>query len=122
MQQVVFDSSFLMAVVQRPTSWLDDTRGFLGGFEPVILECVLSELKRISTGGGRRARYADLAMKLAEGFRLERCGGASVDDEVVSFAGSSGAVVATVDRDMIGRLASLRIRGVTLRGGRVALV
>ena len=122
MQRVVFDSSFLMAVVQRPTSWLDDARGFLGGFEPVILECVLSELRRIAEEGERRARYAALAMKLAEGFRLERCGGASVDDEIVSFAASSGAVVATVDREMIDRLMSLKIRGVTLKSGRVALV
>jgi len=122
LQRVVFDSSFLMAVAQRPTTWVEDTREILGGFEPVILDCVISELKRISMQRGGRARYAALAMKLAEGFSLERCGGATVDAEVVSFAASGGAVVATVDREMIERLAALRIRGVTLKSGRVAPV
>jgi rRNA-processing protein FCF1 len=122
LSKVIFDSSFLSAVIEDPTTWYEDITEYIGRFEPTILACVLTELEAISRGKGTRARRALLARKLTEGFRVAECGQASVDDEIVSFAKSNAAVVATVDRELIRTLSRLGVTVVTLRSGRVALV
>lgn len=120
MQKIIFDSSFLIAVVENPTAWHEDITEKVGRFEPVSLDCVLSELKSLSNERTTRARFASLAAELARDFKVVRCGQGGVDDELVSLAVSGDALVATVDRELIGRLRSLGKRGVTLRRGRVA--
>jgi rRNA-processing protein FCF1 len=122
LRKVIFDSSFLMAVGERPTDWLDDITEALGKVEPVILECVKAELEGLSAGRGRKASLAGLALELARGFSVEPCGRASVDDEVVSYALREGAAVATVDRGMTESLRELRVNVVGLRSGRVVLL
>jgi rRNA-processing protein FCF1 len=122
LSKVIFDSSFLIAVVEDPTTWYEDITERVGKFEPTVLDCILAELEVLSKGRGKRARRASLARNLAEGYRVERCGKASVDDEIVSFAKSNLAVVATVDRELLRTLRSLGLTGLTLRKGRVALV
>ncbi|MDV3278438.1 MAG: hypothetical protein LYZ69_08250 [Nitrososphaerales archaeon] len=118
---VVFDSSFLMAVVERPTTWFEDMTQELGSFQPVALDCVLVELRTISGKEWRRSKVARVAEELAGSFRTERCEGGSVDDCVVGYARKSGAVVATVDKEMIVTLKRLKLEVVTLHRGRVAL-
>jgi rRNA-processing protein FCF1 len=120
--KVTFDSSFLIAVIEHPTTWHEDITECIGSFEPIILDCVRAELEALSRGRGKRARHASLAGILAKGFRASGCGQASVDNEIVSFAKSNKAVVATVDRELIRTIRSLGLTGVTLRRGRVALV
>jgi rRNA-processing protein FCF1 len=122
LRKVIFDSSFLMAVAERPTDWLGDITDIFGKVEPVILECVKAELEGLSAGRGKKASLARLAIELARGFSVEPCGGANVDDEVVSSALRSGAAVATVDRSMAETLLGLRVDAVGLRSGRVALL
>lgn len=121
MPKVVFDSSFLMAVVRRPTTWHGDLTEELGRIEPVALECVMAEMERLSAGHGRRAKDALLAKRLAAGFQVVGCGGGSVDDEILSYAKSSGAVVATLDRELIRSLRLLGVRVATLRRNRATL-
>ena len=112
----------MIAVTEEPTSWYEDMSELVGKFEPMILECVQTELEALSRGRGRRARRASLAISLSNGFRTEKSGKASVDDEIISFAQSNKAVVATLDGELIRTLRSLGIVGVTLRRGRVSLV
>jgi rRNA-processing protein FCF1 len=121
LRKVIFDSSFLMAVAERPTDWLGDITDALGRVEPVILECAKAELEGLSAGGGKKVKLARLALELARGFSVEPCGGANVDDEVVSHALREGAAVATVDRGMMESLRELRVDVVGLRSGRVVL-
>lgn len=121
MPKVVFDSSFLIAVVVKPTTWHEDMRELLGKVEPVALDCVVAELERIAARGTRKSRFASLALGLAEGFTAAKCGEAGVDDEVASYARTHGSAVATVDGDLIASLKTLGIRVVTLKRGRVAL-
>ncbi len=122
MPKVVFDSSFLLAVVERPTTWFEDMTELLGALEPVTLDCVLAEMDRLSVGQGRRGRYASLAKQLASKFQVAKAGRAGVDEEIVSYALANGAAVATLDRELIGALKGLRVKVVTLRAGRVARV
>ncbi len=118
--QVIFDSSFLMAVAERPTTWVEDITEIVGKFEPVILDCVKSELKTMAASNKKKSRYASVALHLSAGFRTRRCGEGSVDDEILSTAISEKAVVATLDAGMNRRL---RLKGngvISLRGGRAS--
>jgi rRNA-processing protein FCF1 len=121
LRKVVFDSSFLMAVSERPTTWREDMTDLIGGIEPVILDCVKVELQRIADAGGRRGKAAVVGLQLAQGFRTMKCGGARVDDEIISVALGEGAYVASNDEDLLESLKAARVTVLRLRKGRVAL-
>jgi len=119
---VIFDSSFLMAVVETPTTWFEDIVDRVGKFEPVLLECVEEELRVLASGKGGRSRTARVALDLSKRFDRQGCGDARVDDEIISAASADGAAVATTDADLahVARAAHLRV--ISLRKGRVGLL
>jgi len=120
---VAFDSSFLLAVMERPTSWSQDIAERVGAFTPVVLASVRDELKRLAAKGDKRGRFAALAIQLLEEgkFSLEQDGKGKPDDEIISFALREGAAVATIDSDLARRLRASRVQTVvSLRGGRVS--
>lgn len=119
LQRVVFDSSFLMAVVEHPTTWFEDIVDSVGKFQPLLLDCVRAELEKLASGQGRRSRAARASLELASGFKVYPCGKAQADDEIVSAALTQKAAVATVDADLAASLRAARIRVITLRSGRV---
>ena len=121
MQLVIFDSSFLMAVAERPTPWFEDMVERVGRFQPTIPDCVGKELERLAGGQGKRSRTARLAVSIASNFQRIRCGSASVDDEIASAALSSGALVATTDEALARSLRARRVGVISLSRGRVAL-
>ena len=121
MTEVVFDSSFLMAVVERPTTWYEDLVDKVGNFQPVLLDCVSAELQKIASGGGNRSRTARVALDLASAFKRLPCGSARVDDEIVSAAAHGEHLIATTDRELARSANAAHIPVVTLRKGRVAL-
>jgi rRNA-processing protein FCF1 len=118
---VIFDSSFLMAVAENPTTWFQDIIGSLGSFEPILPDCVREELSKLASGRGKRASKARVALDLASKFATIPCGRAAVDDEIVSAALTKGAVVATTDANLALSLRAAHLRVVSLRSGRVAL-
>ena len=118
---VVFDSSFLMAVVETPTTWFEDIVDAVGRFEPVLLDCVRGELERLARGQGRRSRSARVALDLALDFKPLHCGGAPVDDEIMSAALTADALVATTDASLARTARAAHLRVVSLRKGRVFL-
>jgi rRNA-processing protein FCF1 len=119
LQKVIFDSSFLMAVVERPTSWGADIQELIGKYDPVLLSCVKAELARLASGRGKKAKQAKVALALAGAFRAATCGKGRVDDEIVSSALSEGAAVATVDWELSQALAASHVRVISLRRGRI---
>ncbi len=119
MQQIIFDSSFLMAVVERPTTWFEDIVDNVGKFQPVLLDCSRAELEKLASGQGRRSRTARASLELSSGFKGYPCGSARVDDELMSAALTHKAMVATVDADLVRSLRARGARTVTLRSGRV---
>lgn len=121
---VAFDSSFLVAVMERPTPWKEDILEKVGAFTPVVLSSVREELARLAAKGDKRGRFAALALKLVEegAFTLEPDGSGRPDDEIISFALREGAAVATIDSELAARLRASRVRTViTLSGGRVSV-
>jgi len=120
MVQVLFDSSFLMAVVEHPTTWFEDIADKIGSVKPVVLRCTVEELQRLALKQLKRSRTAALALELAKDFDTERSGSGKVDDEIVSYALAKHCAVATVDRELIKTLRSRKVRVLGLSGGRVA--
>jgi len=120
LQKVIFDSSFLMAVVERPTTWYEDIVGGLGRFEPVLLDCVRGELEKMAAAQDKRARAASVSLDLASKFSRAPCGKGNVDDEIVSAALSAEALVATTDSELGHSLKAVHVRVVSLKSGRVA--
>ena len=120
---VAFDSSFLVAVMERPTPWAQDILEKVGAFTPVVLTSVRDELSRLAAKGDSKGGFAALALELlAEGkFSLEPDGKGKPDDEIISFALREGAAVATLDSELAQRLRASHVATViTLRGGRVS--
>lgn len=117
--RVIFDSSFLMAVVETPTTWFEDIVEGVGKFEPVTLECVQKEMRALVAAQGRRGKTATVALDLSAEFAVWPCGGAKPDDEIVSAALSNQAAVATVDGALSKALEASHVKVITLRKGRV---
>lgn len=118
--RVLFDSSFLMAVVDHPTTWSEDITDLTGKFSPIVLSCTREELKRLAEKQLKRSRIAALAMELAKDFMVEKSGRGRVDDEVVSYALANRCAVATIDRELVRTLRARKVRVLGLKGGRVA--
>jgi rRNA-processing protein FCF1 len=121
LRKVLLDSSFLMAVMEHPTTWQGDITQAVGKPSFVILQSVKAELERISKEGSKRAKLASLALGLTRdgtiGTQPDR--GGRPDDEIVSSALSDKAAVAAIDSELVARLRALGITTITLRGGRV---
>ena len=120
---MALDSSFLIAVMQRPTPWMEDITDSIGAFIPVVLTSVRDELALLAAKGDKTGKFAALALELLElgRFSLVQDGRGKPDDEMISFALSEGAVVATVDSELAERLRASKVRTViTLHGGRVS--
>jgi rRNA-processing protein FCF1 len=120
---VAFDSSFLLAVMERPTPWSEDITDRVGAFTPVVLSSVRDELARLAAKGDKRGGFAALVLELLSqgALSLERDGRGKPDDEIISFALREGAAVATIDAELAERLRASRVSTViTLRGGRVS--
>ena len=123
MRKVLLDSSFLLAVMEHPTSWEADIAESLGSVSLVVPASVESELERLSKESGRRARLASLALGLVHAgtIRTQPDRGGRPDDEIVSSALADKSIVATIDSELAARLRALRVATITLRGGRVAV-
>ncbi len=121
MQSVIFDSSFLMAVAETPTTWFEDIVDRVGKFQPILLDCVRDELSKLASGQGRKSRAARVGLDIASSFKPHPCGSARVDDEIVSMALTEGAIVATADSALIKSLKGAHLRVISLKQGRVAL-
>ncbi len=120
---VAFDSSFLIAVMQSPTPWMEDIADIVGAFVPVVLTSVRDELKRLAAKDDKTGKFAGLALELVDLGRLSlvQDGRGKPDDEIISFALNEGAAVATIDSDLAERLRASKVRTVImLHGGRVS--
>jgi len=121
LQRVIFDSSFLIAVVAKPTTWFEDIIDNVGNFEPVILDCVRAELEKLAAGEGRKSRDARVGLEMASRFKAEPSGMARVDDEIASAARTTGSLVATSDGALARALRASHIKVISLKQGRVSV-
>jgi rRNA-processing protein FCF1 len=121
LQRVIFDSSFLMALVAEPTTWFEDIVDNVGRFDPVLLDCVRAELEKLASREGKKSRGARVSLEMASGFKAEQCGKGRVDDEIASAARTTGSLVATADAELARTLRASHIKVISLRKGRVSV-
>jgi rRNA-processing protein FCF1 len=117
---VLIDTSALLYLSQKPSTFLDELEVKLGTVELAVPDSVFSELRRLAGGKGKKAKEAKMALTFASGLRPLAQGGPA-DDALVILAQREGAVVATLDG---GLAAALRRRGVivaTVRRDRLVL-
>ena len=119
MRQVIFDTSFLMAVADHPTSWREDIESSVGAFQAVLLDRVEEELKALASRGGKKGKSATVALEMASGFKRLRSGSGPVDDEVMSASLTTGGAVATNDAELASSLRAMHVKVFSLRSGRV---
>lgn len=117
---IVADTSFLIAMANRPVRGIERIESLLGRAEFLIPAAVVKELERIAESAGmKRSREARTALRMIEsaGFRIidtEEHARAShpadsmsisrVDDLIVRYAEMTGCYVATIDKEMMRRL------------------
>ena len=122
--KVLLDSSFLIAVMERPTPWREDITDKVGGFQALVIRPVYDELVRLSGSKNRASRYASLAKEMVDRGEIglqEPTGHGMADDELISLALDEGALVATLDGELIRQLKAVHVRVVTLSGGRASI-
>ncbi|MFQ6135235.1 MAG: PIN domain-containing protein [Nitrososphaerales archaeon] len=121
--ELLLDSSFLIFVANTPAHRFEGVKESLGRVEPAVLDAVIDELHTISSRApAKRAKAARRALEYAS--RLKRISyseGEGVDDKILKYAESSGAVVATIDSELRSRLRAVGVPVVSRRGNRLVV-
>jgi hypothetical protein len=116
--KVLLDANALMMPAQFQLDLFDEIRSILGGFEPVVLSSVMSELEGLSHNKGRDGAAARCGLVLgkecsiADSRELES---KSVDAQVIEYAAQTGSIVVTNDRRIRDALFTRGIGVISMR-------
>ena len=116
--KLAFDTSFLILMAEKRLKRLEELVEVIGAYEPVVLTPIYEELKRLSSKGSRPAR---LACEVVKGWLVDYGKGMRGDEALLKYAKESGAIVATADYGLIGKLKGMGIRFVSVRKDEVYL-
>jgi len=111
--KIIFDTNMLIYCVKYKI----DIAKQLRGNEFFLLDSVLAELKKISTGKGKKAELAKIVLQLIKNFKKikhEAKTAASVDSLLFEL-GKKGYVIATQDTELQKRLKAAGARYIYLR-------
>ena len=114
MMKVLIDSNMLLAIVQFKV----DVFGQLekAGHNPVVLSCVIEELKKISKGKGKDPRAAGTILRFLEKNKIRiRQNPGPVDSALLELATENGWAVATNDIVLIKKLKAADVEVIRLR-------
>ncbi len=118
-EQVLIDSSFILACVERGKDLLFMAEKRFGSvFRPVIANAIIDELKTIASKGGKRGRLASLALEIASKYdRLldTPMPNEDVDSFIARIASEKRLIVATNDVKLRSRLRKLGVPHLYLR-------
>jgi rRNA-processing protein FCF1 len=117
---VLLDTSILIFLVEKPSTFLDELRTKMGNVEFSVPDSVIGELKGLAGSRGIKARKARLALSYATGLKCLKHKG-EADDALVSLAQENGAVVATLDWKLMSSLRRRGVRVATVKGDRLLL-
>jgi rRNA-processing protein FCF1 len=119
--RVLLDTSVLIFLVERPSSFLEELDARLGRVELSVPAAVVRELEGLTQGRGGKAKKAKEALAFAERLRIVEYPG-EADDAIVSIAQQEGAIVGTLDRELLDSLRRKGVAVATLRGHRLLLL
>ena len=111
----LLDTNFLMIPGKFKVDVFEELKRF-GKPEVFTLECVINELKRLSSGKGKNAIHAKVALQLLEKNKVKILSSKeNTDSEILKIAEKNDFVVCTQDRALRKRLVSKGIKVVFLR-------
>ncbi len=116
--ELLLDSSFLMFIVSTPAEKIETLQQSFGKIELVVLNSVIDELKSLcNRASPKRAKAAKFALSFAlESKIIVYNKGNTVDDKILNYASSHGAIVATLDSELRHRLKNKGVTVVLYRG------
>jgi rRNA-processing protein FCF1 len=115
---VLLDTSILIFLVERPSSFMDDLAAQLGKAELCVPDSVIRELRSLARSRGARARKAKEALSFVGKLRTVKSQG-EADDALVRLAQEEGGAVATLDRELVSSLRRKGIPVATVKGDRL---
>ncbi|MGQ9780867.1 MAG: PIN domain-containing protein [Nitrososphaeria archaeon] len=125
MNEVVFDTNFVMALAVKPSRIIEEVNRLLDPVIYVVPSCVVEELKRLSTSSHvKKSKISSLALNIIMSHMkvVEMGREGTTDDVIVSYARCRDNVfVATLDSEMRRRLARENLRCITLSKDKVVL-
>ncbi|MCE5298172.1 MAG: nucleotide-binding protein [Methanoregulaceae archaeon] len=116
--RVLLDANALMAQLQFRLDIFTELTQCIGGYEPVLLDCVRDELRGLAAGHGKDGSSARSALILAERCSVVETGSleGSVDEKILYYASTHGCMVFTNDRDLRTALLSHGVPVISLAG------
>ena len=118
---VLLDTSILIYLVERPSTFLDDLGKHVGRVELSVCSPVLRELASLSSSKGVKAKRAKEALAFAQSLKSFSQSG-DADDALICLAQEKAAVVATLDRKLVASLRSKGLSVATLGGDRLLML
>jgi uncharacterized protein len=112
------DANALMMPAQFQIDLFDELRILLGGFEPIVLSSVMSELEGLSHNKGRDGTAARCGLALGKECTITDCRdleSGSVDEQVIEYAAQNGCLVVTNDRRIRNALFARGIGVISMR-------
>ena len=122
--EVILDTSFLLELVSKPIKRLDELGVELGKVEFIVLEPTVTELKRLASKQGVKAKRAYTALQYIKNnirvrvINLDKKG-LSADSAILYYALKYSAAVATIDQELRDRLKEEGVVVITLRDDNV---
>ncbi len=116
--KALLDTNFLMIPGQFKVDVISELTS-LGYIEFFILDLSMKELERLSTKGGKVAKYARVAIEVVRncGVAVLKTGGdlKRVDDEILRLAKTRRYVVCSIDKELVEKVKKAGLRYVTMR-------
>ena len=116
--KVLLDTNALMIPVQFGIDLFGNLREILGGFEPVTVPGVISELEGISRGKGRDSAAARVGLMIAGQCTLvdaEASHDLSADEQIIQYATDTGSIVVTNDQELRNTLHQRGVDVISMR-------
>ncbi|MBN1167388.1 MAG: nucleotide-binding protein [Methanospirillaceae archaeon] len=97
---ILFDTNGLMMASQFTLDVFEEVRWLVGTYQPVVLDGIIRELRRLGEGKGNNASAARYALKLTQDCITDHdvVEQESVDDTIIRYARDTGCIVVTNDR------------------------
>lgn len=120
MADVICDTDFLIRLATTRIKNISRLDVEIGSVRFVVPRVVLAELERLSADPAK-ARVAAAAAAYAAGLRVVDVGGSFADKGILDHVKRNGGTVATMDRELKGRVRSAGGGVISLSGDRVVL-
>ncbi|MBI2583852.1 MAG: hypothetical protein HYW25_04245 [Candidatus Aenigmarchaeota archaeon] len=117
----IIDSNFLLVPYQFKVDVINEIKSL--GFQPLLLSCVVEELRSISGNKGKAGSAAKIALELIEKkkLRIEKAE-CPADAAILNYSVMNKCAVATNDVRLIRKLKSNGIKVIRLRQKKLVVV